>query len=311
METEFIEKMEKPIKTRLVKESDLEELKEIWKLSFGDDDSFIDLYFQSIDWIKQTAVLLCDGRVVSMLTMIPVDMAGENGEKRRASMLFAIATHPDFQKRGFAERLIEFSNQYLLSMQTAATLLVPAKKELFRFYKKRGYQDGFFVREAVLHLDEIEKLAGPCSLPGRVTPIEPAEYNRLRRKRLKGHNYLDYRDEEIFFQKRLSRMFDADLYAIMLDGAEGCAYAERISQEEVIVKELLVPEKYLAFAMKKISELIPGEKYIVRTPPCFGEILGGTVRPFGMLRVNKGDGKLFNSDPGYAEFNSYLGIAHD
>jgi len=296
---------------RLAKREDLEGLKEIWKLSFGDEDRFIDLYFQSRNWLNEMAVLLLDGRIVSMLTMIPVEMIGETGERCKVSMLYAIATHPDFQKRGFADQLIDFSNQYLLSQQVSVTLLVPAGEELFGFYAKRGYQDGFFVREAVLNRNEIETLAGRGSMDCSVTPIEPSGYNRIRRKLLTGHSYLDYRDEEVSFEKQLSRIYDADLFAIEIDGAEGCAYFERISQEQVIIKELLVPEKYLAAALMQISALIPSEKYIVRTPPHSGEILGGAVRPFGMVRSNGTDSKCSIIGPGTGSADSYLGIAYD
>jgi len=296
---------------RRAKIEDLKELKEVWKLSFGDEDSFIDLYFQSRDWLNETAVLLLDGKIVSMLTMMPVDMVEETGESCKASMLYAIATHPDFQKRGFAALLIDYSNQCLLSQQVPVTLLVPAGEELFRFYAKCGYRDGFFVREAVLNRNEIETLAGGCPTDCSLTSIEPSGYNRIRRKLLKGHPYLDYRDDEVSFEKQLGRIYDADLFSIEIDGAEGCAYFERISRELVIIKELLVPEKYLAAAIMQISALIPGEKYIVRTPPHSGEILGGTVRPFGMLRINDADSKRSSSDPCTAGTDSYLGIAYD
>ena len=296
---------------RRAKIEDLKGLKEVWKLSFGDEDSFIDLYFQSRDWLNETAVLLLDGRIVTMLTMMPVDMVGETGESCKASMLYAIATHPDFQKRGFAALLIDYSNQYLLSQQVPVTLLVPAGEELFRFYAKCGYRDGFFVREAVLNRNEIETLAGRALLDCNITSIEPSGYNRIRRKLLKGHSYLDYRDDEVSFEKQLGRIYDADLFAIEIDGAEGCAYFERISPEQVIIKELLVPEKYLAAALMQISALIPSEKYIVRTPPHSGEILGGEVRHFGMVRINGADSKHSIIDPCTVSADSYLGIAYD
>lgn len=296
---------------RLVKKEDLEELKEIWKLSFGDEDSFIDFYFQTRNWLEETAVLLLDGRIVSMLTMIPADMIGGNNEKLKASMLYAIATHPEFQKRGFADQLIEFSNQDLLSKHICVTLLVPAGEELFRFYEKRGYQDAFFVREAVLNRDEIKSLAGGDAISSLIAPTDPVCYNRIRRKLLEGHSYLDYRDEEISFEKQLGRIYDTDLLSVEIDGTEGCAYYERISQEEVIVKELLIPDQYLAAALMQISALIPGEKYIVRTPPHSGEIFGGVIRPFGMLRINGDDGKQIKVESGLVKHDSYLGIAYD
>jgi len=289
---------------RLVKKEDLNDLKEIWKLSFGDPDRFIDLYFQTRAWMTETAVLLSGCKAVSMLTMIPVGLIEESGRKCGASMLYAIATHPGFQKRGFAERLISFSHEYLRSKQVTVTLLVPASEGLFRFYGKQGYQNGFFVREAVLGREDIEKLPEKDSPPCRITAAEPAEYNRIRRKLLNGQAYVDYRDDEVLFQKRLARMSDADLFAIEAGGLEGCAYAERTSQEEVIVKELLIPDRCLAAALLELSGLLPGDRYIVRTAPGFGEILGGEVRPFGMLRFNGTGGSP-------ADTAFYLGIAYD
>lgn len=289
---------------RLVKKEDLNDLNEIWKLSFGDPDSFINLYFETRDWLYETAVLLEGGKAVSMVTMIPVDLTDEGGDRCSASMIYAVATHPGFQKRGFSGRLIGFCNDYLLSNGVAATLLVPASEDLFRFYGKLGYRNGFFVREAVLSRDEIEKLTEKDPTPCRITAAEPAEYNRIRSRFLNGQAYLDYRDDEILFQKRLARMSGADLLAVEIGGAEGCAYAERISQEEVIVKEFLLPDRFLASALKELTRLLPADRYIVRTPPGYGENLGGEVRPFGMLRLN-GTGCR------QTETASYLGIAYD
>ncbi len=295
---------------RLVKPEDLDDLKEIWRMSFGDPDSFIDFYFQTRDWLSETAVLLEDGKAVSMLTMIPVDMVDEKGGICSAAMLYAIATHPDYQKRGFADRLIEFSNQDLLSKQVAVTLLVPASESLFGFYAKQGYRDGFYVREAFMSRGDIDQLQGE-NRPCRVVPVKPMEYNAMRRKLLEGHPYLSYRDDEIAFQKKLAVMFDTDVYAIVVGDAAGCFYAERISEEEVIVKELLISDQYLIPAVKRIAELLPATKYVIRTPSHTGEALGGRTRPFGMFRANRMDGVNATVDPCYPVQESYLGIAYD
>lgn len=303
-------KLAEEIEMRFAKEEDLLQLKEIWKLCFGDADSFIDFYFENRDWLRETAVLIKGGRILSMLTMIPVALTARNGEKFWASMLYAIATHPDFQKRSFAEQLIEYSNEYLLSKSVFATLLVPAGEDLFRFYEKRGYRSGFFVREALLCREEIEKLNGSAA-PCRIKPVEAAQYNRIRRDKLRGRPYLDYREEEIAFEKRLTLTSGADLFAIETGGSEGCAYAERVSEEELIVKELLVPDIYLAAALKQLAEILPGEKYFVRTPSYAGEALGGAVRPFGMLRIN-GPGRGASDTVAYpVDADSWLGIAYD
>ncbi len=291
---------------RLAEAGDLEALKAIWKLSFGDEDKLIDLYFQSRDWLSEVMVLVCDRRVASMLTMIPTDIAGADGGRQKASMLFAIATHPDFRNRGFADRLIEYSNRYQKENNVLITLLVPAGESLFRYYTKFGYRNGFFVRETELDRSEIYKLGGKA--PGcRILSIGPEEYNRRRRMLLAEHDYLDYRDAETSFQKKIGSIYDSDLLAIKTGKTEGCAYYERISDEAVLVKELLIPEPFLAEALTGLSEHLPFQKIIIRTPPWLGESLGGTVRAFGMIRYNGED----SVQEEHENRLPYLGIAFD
>lgn len=310
---------------RLAKREDLYDLKEVWKLCFGDPDAYIDLYFDNRDWTREIAALEVDGKAVAMLAMIPVDMVNSDGEIRCASMIFAVATHPDYQKQGFADRLLEYANQYLFSKGTQVTLLVPAGEDLFQFYGKRGYQNGFFVREAMLKRRDIERMNRDESNVNmsrrlcRIVSSHPSQYNELRSKLLEGHDHLAYRVDEIRFEKQIAVAFGTDIYAIEFTGsgsqesytAEGCAYAERVSPERVIVKELLVSEEGLAAALKCIAELLPAEEYYIRTPAHSGVILGGTIRPFGMVRANKADGRQFLIDPCFMPAESYLGIAYD
>jgi predicted acetyltransferase len=304
-------------------EEDLEALKEIWRLCFGDEDDFIDFYFQSRQWKRETAILTLGGQIASMLAMIPAAMIAPNGESRPASMLYAIATRPDYRRRGYAERLIEAANDGLLSRNIAITLLVPSEEELFSFYEKLGYQAGFFIRETALSRPEIEALASrPASRPGQVQaagtegavtvrPVEPAEYDRIRKNRLAGRCRIDYREEELAFEKRLAVLSGADLYAVEVGRDEGCAYAERISGEKVIVKELLISDHHALKALKRLSELLPAETYLIRTPSFSNGIPGGSIRPFGMIRINaKKDGPVDKAS-GSADTAAYLGIAYD
>ncbi len=284
---------------------DLEALKVIWKRCFGDEENYIDLYFKSRDWLSETLVLFRDGKAASMLTMIPTELVCKDGERQRAAMLFAIATHPDDRKQGFAEQLIEYANQYLKDNKVFTTLLVPAGEALFRYYERCGYRKGFYIRETILNRDEIlmcEKIPD-C----RVFSISPEEYNQRRRKQLAGHDYLDYRDGEIAFQKTLGTIWDSDLLAIEMDDSEGCAYYERISAETVLVKEILLPDRFLVPALIRLSEQIPFHQIILRTPAWCGEPKGGKLSAFGMVRTNEAD---YDKGMG-ADHLPYLGIAYD
>lgn len=296
---------------RIAKTGDLERLKLIWKLCFGDEDQYIDAYFNHRNWKEETAVLLKDGQIVSMLSMIPADLVFEDGARQKAAMIYGVATHPDHQKLGLADELMRFSNQYLASREVGTTFLVPAGESLFRFYEKRGYGEAFYLCERELTGIQVRKLEVPDRLSLKFCVAEPEEYNTVRRRFLTGSAYIDYRDEEIRHQKRISNQSGGDLYLIrregmaVIDGKEsiiGCVIIER-SSELAVIKELLAEEQFLASAVKHIGGIRPAERYLVRTPAFSGRSLGGTISAFGMLRSNH-EGKLPLNQ-------AYLGIAFD
>ncbi|MDD4564972.1 MAG: GNAT family N-acetyltransferase [Eubacteriales bacterium] len=295
----------KPLEIRKAEKDDLERLKMIWKLCFEDEDSYIDFYFNNRDWREEMAVLLLNGSIVSMLTMIPADLIGENGEKIKSSMLYAIATHPQYRKQGLADKLMEWSSNYLLSNQIPVTMLVPAEPALYKFYEGRGYKTECFIRETILTRELIENLDDTNKAECRLYSAEPAQYNRIRKTLLEGFPfpYVDYREAEISFQKKTSQLFNADIYSILTEDEEGCAIVER-TEEKVVVKELLITDKIFVSAIKEISAQMPAKRYIFRTPAFFACDIEGDIRPFGMVRVSS---KLPNSLPQ----DIYLGIAYD
>jgi ribosomal protein S18 acetylase RimI-like enzyme len=326
METRLAEK-DKTMEIRLAEKGDLDALKEIWALCFGDPEFYVDFYFKTRDWMHETAVLMTNSRPVSMLTMIPVRMMDVDGTEQSASMIFAVATHPDHQKLGYADQLLVFANRLLAEKQTTMSLLVPAEEYLFRFYGKRGYRNNFSIQEAKLKHSELARLEyGPTetnlSAAGEIQdangivvgifPSEPAEYNRIRKNLLAGCAWLDYRDDEIRFEKQTAMMSGADLYAVCFaQSSVGCFYAERASEDLVFVKELLVPDEFLTAVLKSLAELLPAKEYIIRTPAGKGEVLGGIIRPFGMLRKNQSDGNPVQHEDGFTGREAYLGIAYD
>ena len=60
--------------TRLSLTQDIPRLKQIWKKCFQDPDAFIDFYFAQFHEPDQSMVLLVDGEIASMLTMIPLTL---------------------------------------------------------------------------------------------------------------------------------------------------------------------------------------------------------------------------------------------
>jgi len=296
----------KMFETRLAQKGETARQKEIWKLCFGDPVSFIDFYYANRYKEDETAVLLHDGEIAAMLTMIPVTTVTSDQRSVSTTMLYGIATHPAYQHKGFATQLMDFSNQYLKERKNELSVLVPANTKLFDYYRKQGYQDGFYIREALLTQEKIERLPMGRSCQCTISPITPEEYNHRRKSQLSGRVYISYHDEDIAYQKRLSQLSGAEIYALDMEDVEGCLTVERISSDKVLIKELLLPEEYSYSVIKQIAQQLSAQDFVLRTPPYLGEKFGGLIRPFGMTRVLKESGWVMTS-----EDLSYLGFAFD
>ncbi|MCO1602985.1 GNAT family N-acetyltransferase [Desulfosporosinus nitroreducens] len=292
---------------RLARKGETDQQKEIWKLCFGDPDSYIDFYFANRYKEDETVVLLHDGEIAAMLTMIPVRTVFPDDRSLNTAMFYAIATHPKFQNRGFATQLMDYSNnQYLRARKEELSVLVPAHTQLFEYYRKQGYQDGLYIREILFSREGADSL--PVSKPFSCTilPITSEDYNRRRNSQLNGRLYISYPDENISYQKKLSQLSGADIYAINIDDIQGCLAVERITSDKVLIKEILLPDDLLNTAVKQIVQQLTAKEYVLRTSPHIGQQLGGSIRPFGMIRVQSAiDTLIMPEDLGY------LGVAFD
>lgn len=296
-------------KVRLARIGEIVRQKEIWKLCFGDPDNYIDFYYANRYKEDETLLLLAEGEITAMLTMIPVKTVDTNDQSFNTAMLYAIATHPEDQNRGFASQLMESSNPYLRANNSDLSILVPAGKRLFDFYRKQGYQEAFYIREALLTRDMIDRL--DSSEISRfyqvaISSITPEEYNQRRDLLLKGRLHIAYADRDIFYQKKLSQLSGADIYAIDIEGKLGCAAIERVNSDTVLIKEILLPEEFIHQGIIEIAQLLSAKEYILRTPAYLGEDLGGSVRPFGMIRADREID--IDLTP---EAQGYLGLAFD
>ncbi|MGE5453636.1 MAG: GNAT family N-acetyltransferase, partial [Methylocystaceae bacterium] len=148
---------------RLAHQGETDRQKEIWQLCFGDSDSYIDFFYANRYQEDETLLLLQDREIMAMLTMIPVTVIAADGQSFDSTMLYAIATHPKYQNRGFATQLMNYANQHLGGQKKVFSVLVPSGEKLFNFYRKQGYQDGFYIRETLLTETMIESVLTDAS----------------------------------------------------------------------------------------------------------------------------------------------------
>ena len=116
-------------------------LKQLWKIVFGDPDSFIDAFFHVAFSPDRCRCIEEAGKPVSALYWF--DCSYEGG---KLAYIYAVATHPEHRGKGLASRLLEDTHAHLKELGYAGAVLKPAAG-LFPFYARLGYETcGYITR---------------------------------------------------------------------------------------------------------------------------------------------------------------------
>ncbi len=295
---------------RLANKGEVADQKDIWKICFGDEDSYINLYYSEKYKADETAVLLYEDKIAAMATMIPARLIRPDHEVLSLAMLYAVATHTNYQGKGFSTQIMDFCNKHLMETGMDLSILVPAEESLFDFYAKRGYKKAFYVRELTLSYEQILTFKTNINNKVSIEKLEAEDYNKRRRALLVGRLYVDYNEEEINYQKTVALAFGGDLYGINVGETRGCFVVERIDEDHLMVKEILMPANLVKTGLGIIAQVFPAKNYMVRLPTYLGQNLGGKVRPFGMMKLYDHVAKATSEQIFYNK-HGYLGIAFD
>lgn len=146
-----------------------EQLKRLWKKAFGDEDDFIDLFFETGYDSQCCRVAIQDGALAGMLFWFDCSLGS-----RKIAYIYGVATDPSAQGQGIASGLLEDVHRLLKDCGYFGAMLVPASDMLFRFYEKRGYS-------TISHVSEGKAYAAQ-SVP--VEKIDMDAFEKLRREYL-------------------------------------------------------------------------------------------------------------------------------
>ncbi|MBP2642115.1 MAG: GCN5-related N-acetyltransferase [Firmicutes bacterium] len=267
---------------RLSSPGDIRQLKALWKACFGDSDRYIDFFYNNRYKPEESVVLLEGNAIATMLVLLPMSIRFSEGQSFSAGYLYAFATHLKFRGRGYGPNILQFVDTHLIKLGVDSTITVPATG-MFDYFAKVGFIECFYIREAM-----IDSQAVPLSeTEGKIQVSAPDTYNAVRNEFLKGSLHVRYDNEAIDYQKKLSMQAGADIYHLHIGDVTGCAAAEVSDTGVVFIKELLLPDKYLTTGLSLLAGLLPAKQYIVRTPAFIGAVLGGEVRPYGMIKYYK------------------------
>ena len=244
--------------------------RELWKLAFGDPESYIDNFYRTYYRPERVVVLEEDGAVRSMTAWFDTAFAVPGRGEYRAAYLYAVATHPDCRGRGLAGKLLAGADEYFRSLHIPAVTTVPAEPSLHNFFGANGFRECFTFRQAAPVPGE--KLLRPFGLE----PVGVRLYGQLREAILKDTPHIAYPPDALEYQLGCCRLSGGGLY--LAETAQGAALLciEGAQAGSLMVKELVACPEGQEQVLACLQDLLPGFGGVVRTP-------GGGVK-FGMLK---------------------------
>lgn len=292
------------IDIRLSRPEEIPAQKRLWKVAFGDDDAFIDLFYDCRGPEAQTMVVLEDGVMVSMLSLLPHTLSLPDGGTASARYVYALATDPAARCKGYGRQLLHWTDTCLAGQGVDCLTIVPAEPSLFKFFATVDFIPSFSTRK----LELLKTMLEPPAEGDYAEPVEPETYNAIRDRLLEGVPAVHYPRELIRLQQGMGAMTGGGLYRVAAGGAEGCAAAEYLEDgESVLFKELLLPPEQMGRGLAALAELLPGRRCHVRTPAGWEGLKGSYLQPFGMI-------KWYDSEKGArwgAGTRGYMGLGFD
>lgn len=169
---------------------DFSQVLDLWNESFENEQVFTDYFFNKIYDYKNTLVIKADGKVVSMLQMLPF-----NSSKGEITYIYGVATAKEYRKMGYADKLLKKSFEISKNLGHKFSILIPAEKSLFDFYKKYDYKPAFFY-------DTVErKSENVCDISKKLEYSDVLCINQIYDTHKKGDFFIK-RDID-FYQKQI------------------------------------------------------------------------------------------------------------
>lgn len=268
------------VEIRPSRAEELKEQKALWKVAFGDDEAYIDLFYRTCAKPEDIMVLTEDGVLCSMLALLPLELSLPNGETLTSAYVYALATDPNARKQGYGRALLQYVELYLRERNVDCITVVPAEASLFKFFETVGFGECFANRK----LELLESMVPPAPAGSHLEEVDAAAYGELRERLLSGIFHTRYGEKLLAFQEGASRLSGAGLYRVVIDGREGCAAVEYATDSSLAIKELLIPPTLMEGAVSLIKEKLQADRYFLRTPALWDGLPGSYIQPFAMVK---------------------------
>ncbi|MBT9136062.1 MAG: hypothetical protein DDT34_01135 [Firmicutes bacterium] len=283
-----------------------DEMAELWRVAFQDSAEATQHFFNYRFQPENSLVYLVDGKVSSMLHMLPVELVvGE--QLAAAQYIYAAATQPVHRGAGHMGALLAAAAACGQWRGEKYSLLLPMSPALYLYYAKHQYQPFFQTRYVSLTREEMQSCARE-GVQALATPTM-AELAAERRELLASHlGSVIWGEQHLTYSATLYELYGGKF--ISLAESWGSAYAMGINKGngEVELVEVVATPSLLGPLAREIVRQMPAANYYLRLP-AFGELWDGRgeVRTQGMIKALTDEGLRRLEGASYP----YLGLTLD
>ena len=144
-------------------------LRTLWTECFGNEENWIDVFFQTAFDPNHVCCLRRQGRLAAALCWMDTYCQG-----RPLAYLYAIATAPAHRRQGLCRELMGKAHDLLARQGYAGAILVPGDEGLRQMYGKMNY----------VNFGGIRRFCAEAGEPIPIRRLSPEEYTALRREYL-------------------------------------------------------------------------------------------------------------------------------
>lgn len=289
---------------RLAKSSDIDQIIQIFKISFGETDETLKIFFEEKFQLDKCVVCIVNERIVALLNMFNTKIV-TNNHFEKAVYIYGAATHPEYRKKGYMSSLISYSHKLAYNRGYKYSILLPASRTLYDYYKKFGYIDFFKVRFININSDEIRKYITTDNF-NDYKPLSLDYISDLRFNICKDHiGTAMWNIKDIEYAINMNHKYGGEI----VYSNEGYALCYVANNNVLQVIEFMVTENDFNNLLTAIYRRYPNINYRFRLPVFtnyFSE--EGEINTFGMLKPLNND---INCDIINKSSYPYLGLTLD
>lgn len=274
--------------------TEVEQMKNIWEICFGDEREYIDFYYKKGYKPGNTLVGVDteEDRVVSMMTLLPVLMYTE-ANIYKGDYLYAVATLPEYRGQGIMRRLEEEALRISKNRGSKFMTLVPAEEPLFGMYEKLGYRTWSHLGYQRFSVSDYDSEHSVTNLT-ELTRDYFLTLRQLYLNSLKCMIEFDGNAQSYFYEE----MKQTGCEAMAVQNKFGHGYiVYYLEKKRLYIKEAGLRYDCFAAALQEIGRQLGVKQVFVRSHLGWNEEM--ETRPYGMIRFLDSNMRLNPKQPPY------------